>query len=160
MYIYASISLRLVGWLRMLCLLHRLFCFDVDEWTVKACCPHKIELSRNPGNGSHDPKTGPSVIDEDDHWIVKDGNLQRILKKACMMYFQIYAIKGEPQPLGTLRAWPGLCGDCFSLPLWGVKSVSNKAKNVGCISSSQPLYQDVIYCRHGLRSAGLYMKIL
>jgi len=77
-----------------------------------------------------------------------------------MVYFQIFELKGKPQPPGTLRDRPDLCGDCFTLPLRGVKSVLNKAKNVGCISSSQPLYQDVIYCWHGLRSAGLYMKML
>lgn len=76
-----------------------------------------------------------------------------------MVYFQIFDLKGEPQPPGTLKDSPDLCGDCFTLLLRGVKSVPNKAKNVGCIPSSQPLYQDVVYCRHGLRSAGLYMKL-
>jgi hypothetical protein len=50
-----------------------------------------------------------------------------------MVYFQIFDLKGEPQPSGTLRDCLDLCGDCFILPLRGVKSVLNKAKNVSCI---------------------------
>ena len=87
--------------------------------------------------------------------MVKDGNLQN-----CVVYFEIFGLKGEPEPPGTLRDCPDLCGDCLTLRLRGVKSVLNKAKNVGCISSSQSLYQDVIYYRHAVRGAGSYMIIL